>query len=177
MNIRVTFFALSIFTLLAGANVGAAVLKQTFSNDFQTNAVYLWSVDPSNMSLEGVAFGANMSGWQADVQTPAWLVLSGPTIDAAVGSFSLKMKYKSTPFQLEWAEVFFDTVNNVVRGYGTLTYNGSGWGNADVATRLRDIPLQATAAAMPVPSSVLLMLSALALVPLQRLGNRHATRP
>lgn len=173
MNMRCTSPALLILALLAGGNASAAVLQQAFTNDFQTNAVYLWSVDPSNMTFDGVSFGANMTAWEADIQTPAKRVLRGPTIGAAVGSFNLLMNYTSTPFKLEWAEVFFDNITNVVRGYGTLTYNGSGWSNADVATHLIDIPLHANAAATPIPSSVLLMLSALALVPLQRLARRR----
>ncbi len=174
MNIRAASFALLILISLGGAKTSAAELNQAFTNDFQTNAVYLWSTDPLNMTFDGVSFGTNMPAWHAALHTPARLVLSGPTIGAAAGSFNLVMNYKNTPFKLEWAEVFFDNTINVVRGYGTLTYNGSGWSNADVATHLIDIPLHANSAATPIPSSVLLMLSALALVPLQRLGLRRA---
>ena len=172
MNMRVTSLALLIFWLLATGNGSAATLNQTFTNDFETNAVYLWSVDPSNMTLAGLSFGASMSGWQADRQNPAKLVLRGPTVGAAAGSFNLLMSYRHTPFKLEWAEVFFDNVNNVVRGYGTLSFNGSGWSNANIATHLIDIPLHPVAAALPIPSSLLLMFSALALMPLQRLRRR-----
>lgn len=140
MNVRVTSLALLIFLLLATGNAGAATLDQTFTNDFETNGIYLWSVDPSNMTLAGFSFGANMSGRKADSQSPAKLVLSGPPLGAAA-----------------------------VRGYGTLPFNGSGWSNGNVATHLMDIPLHPVAAATPIPSSLLLMVSALTLVPLQRL--------
>ena len=174
MNIRVTSLALLMVCLLVGGKTSAATLNQAFTNDFQTNAVYLWSPDPLNMTLDGLSFGANMTAWKADLHTPARLVLSGPTIGAASGSFNLLMNYKNTPFKLEWAEVFFDNITNVVLGYGTLTYNGGGWSNAGVATHLIDIPLHPNAAAMPIPSAVVLMLSALALIPLQRLSQRRA---
>ncbi len=174
MNVRVTSLALLIFVLLATGNAGAATLDQTFTNDFETNGIYLWSVDPSNMTLAGFSFGANMSGWKADSQSPAKLVLSGPTLGAAAGRFNLLMNYQNTPFKLEWAEVFFDNMSNAVRGYGTLTFNGSGWSNGNVATHLMDIPLHPVAAATPIPPSLLLMVSALALVPLQRLRRRAA---
>ena len=126
------------------------------------------------MTLAGFSYGASMSGWKGDLQNPAKLVLSGPTVGAAAGSFNLLMNYKHTPFKLEWAEVFFDNISNVVRGYGTLSFNGSGWSNANIATHVIDIPLHPVAAALPISSSLVLMFSALALLPLQHLRRRAA---
>jgi hypothetical protein len=125
------------------------------------------------MSLDGFSAGANMSGWKVDLSTPARMVISGPTITPGAGRFNLLMNYKTAPFQLEWAEVFFNNITNVVLGAGTLSFNGGGWSNANVATHLVDIPLHPAAAAMPVPSSILLMLSALALGTLTSMRKRN----
>ena len=172
MNNCVTNRVLLLALLLTTGSVGAATLDQTFMNDFQDNAMYFWSGDPSNMTLDGFSAGANMNGWKVDVSTPARMVLSGPTVAASAGRFNLLMNFKSTPFQLEWAEVFFNNITNVVLGFGTLSFNGGGWSNANVATHLIDIPLHPAVAAMPVPSSILLLMSALGLGTLTRVRQR-----
>lgn len=166
---------LSLLTalLLTTGSAGAATLEQTFMNDFETNAIYLWSLDASNMSLDGFSASADMGGWQADSISPAHMVLSGPTVAAGAGRFNLLMNYKSTPFRLEWAEVLFDHVGAVVKGYGTLSFNGNGWSNSNVASHLIDIPLHPQVAATPLPSSVLMMLSALALITVKSLRERR----
>lgn len=173
MRYRIVFRALLITLLLTTSSAGAATLKQTFMNDFETNAVYLWSLDTSNMSLDGFSASADLGGWKADISSPARMVLSGATVAAGAGHFNLLMNYKTTPLRLEWAEVLFDRVGTVVKGYGALGFNGNGWSNSNVATHLIDIPLHPRAAAMPLPSSVLMMLSALALITVKGLRKRH----
>ena len=168
MSSPVTPAALLITMLLALGHAQAATLNQTFMNDFETNAVYLWSVDAANMHFDGFSLGSNMEAWQAEVSTPDKLVLRGPSVTAGAGRFNLLMNYQSTPFRLEWAEVFFDKVSNVVRGYGTLTFDGNGWSNTSVASHVIDIPLHPAVAAMPLPASWLMMASALALVGLRK---------
>lgn len=174
MNTRMTTKALLITLLLSAGSAGAATLNQTFMNDFETNAIYLWSTDASNMSLDGISFGANMGAWQATTHTPAKLVLSGPTIGPVAGRFDLLMNYKNLPFQLEWAEVFFDNANNAIRGYGTLTFDGGGWSNANVSSHVIDIPLH-PGAVVPLPSSLLLLVSIVLFVPVVH-GRRSSTR-
>ena len=172
MRNRIVCRALLITLLLTTGSAGAAILEQTFMNDFETNAIYLWSLDTSNMSLDGFSASADMGGWKAGISSPAHMVLSGPTVAAAAGRFNLLMSYKTTPFRLEWAEVLFDRVGTVVKGYGTLSFNGNGWSNSNVATHLIDIPLHPRVAATPLPSSVLMMFPALALVTVKGLRKR-----
>ncbi len=162
MKLRLTSCMFVLTLLLSATGAGAATLNQTFMNDFESNALYLWSLDASNMSLERFTAGANMAGWKMDESSPAHMVLSGPTVAAAAGRFNLLMNYKAAPFRLEWAEVFFEKGINVVRGFGTLTFNGNGWSNANVGTHVIDIPLHPSVAATPLPGSALMMMSALA---------------
>jgi hypothetical protein len=163
MKLRLTSCMLALTLLLSVAGAGAATLNQTFMNDFESNTLYLWSLDASDMSLKNFTAGANMAGWKMDESSPAHMVLSGPTVAAGAGRFKLLMNYKAAPFRLEWAEVFFEKGINVVRGFGTLTFNGNGWSNANVGTHVIDIPLQPRVAATPLPGSALLLMSALAL--------------
>lgn len=154
---------------LVGANAQAASLNQSFSNDFDTNAIYLWSDDPSNMQFEQVRFSAAMAGWNLDVDSASALVLSGPAAAAGAGRFTVKMDYQVKPFSMQWAEVFFDSGINRILGGGTLTYRNGGWSGSDVFTRAGDIPHQFSAqSAVPLPPSIVLLLSALAFFPLRR---------
>ncbi len=173
MKTRIVSRALLLILLLTTGSVGAATLNQTFMNDFETNAIYLWSVDASNMTLDGYSVGADMGAWKADISSPARMVLSGPTIAGGAGRFNLLMNYKTTPFQLEWAEVLFDHLGTVVKGYGTLSFNGGGWSNSNVATHLIDIPLHPNVAATPLPSSLIMMFSALTLVTMKGMRKRN----
>ena len=173
MNNRFVSRALLITLLLTTGSAAAAKLEQTFMNDFETNAIYLWSLDTSNMSLDGFSAGADMGGWQAAISAPAHMVLSGPTVAAGAGRFNLLMNYKTIPFRIEWAEVLFDHVGSVVKGYGTLSFNGNGWSNSNVASHLIDIPLHPRVAATPLPSSLLMLFSALALITAKGLRKRR----
>lgn len=172
MKIRITPAILLLTLLLAAASAGAATLNQLFMNDFESNGLYLWSVDAGNMSFESFTPGANMDAWKADVSAPDHLLLRGPTVAAGAGRFSLTMNYKATPFRLEWAEVMFDNVSTVVRGFGTLTFDGNGWSNAAVGNHVIDIPLHPQVAAMPLPAAWMLLFPALAFMALPGLRKR-----
>jgi hypothetical protein len=164
MSVRISPAALVLTLLLGVSSAHAALLNQTFQNDFDTNGIYLWSVDFPKMRLDGISFGSTMEAWEAQVNAPKQMVLRGPTLAAGAGRFNLLMNYKSTPFRLEWAEVFFDKGSTLMRGFGTLTFDGNAWSNASVASHVIDIPLHPAVAAMPLPASWLMMASALALV-------------
>ena len=170
MNRR--FASLALLMLLTVGTARAATLDQTFMNDFETNTIYLWSLDSANMRFDGFSTGANMAAWNAQVSTADRLVLSGPTLAAGAGRFNLHMHYSSAPFRLEWAEVFFNKVENVVLGRGTLTFDGNGWSNSAFASHSIDMPLNPTVAALPLPGSAMMMLSALLLLTVPTLRQR-----
>lgn len=160
--------SLLAFTLV-GASAEAATLNQTFSNDFDTSAIYLWSDDPSNMQFESVRFSAAMASWNLDANSAGALVISGPTAAAGAGRFTVKMDYVVKPFSMQWAEVFFESGINRILAGGTLTYSNGGWSGSNVFTRAGDVPHQFTAqSAVPLPQSMVLLLSALVFIPLRR---------
>ncbi len=159
---------------MTAIKVDAATLNQTFANDFDTTSIYLWSDAPGNMSFAAVGFGSNMTTWSVQSNTGAQLVLAGSTVAPGAGRFNVTMNFTTTPFTMQWAEVFFSGGFNVVRGAGTLTYQSAGWSNANTFTHLADIPQQFGAAAVPLPSSLMLLLSSLLFVPLAKLRERRA---
>lgn len=171
---HLTRFVLIALSLATGS-LSAATLNQTFMNDFEATSIYLWSDAPGNMSFVGAGFGADMSTWSVTSNTGAQLVLGGSTVAPGAGRFDLAMNYHTAPFTVQWAEVFFSGLVNVVRGSGTLTYQGAGWSNVDAFSHLADIPNRVIASsAVPLPSSVLLMLTSLLFVPLTKLRQRTA---
>lgn len=169
-----TMLALS----LAATSAQAATLNQTFMNEFDANALYFWADDATNLQFAGASFGANMTQWTVTANTGEALVLEGPTtVPAASGRFTLQLDYVTRPFSLQWAEVFFDSgVNRILAG-GTLSYTSGGWVGSNVFTHAADVPYQFSAqAAVPLPQSVVLMLSALVFLPLRRLTRARVHR-
>ncbi|HMM75234.1 MAG TPA: hypothetical protein PJ986_05980 [Gammaproteobacteria bacterium] len=169
-RLAATLLALSLSAPMALA----ATLNQTFMNDFTSNALYLWSDVPAELQLGAVAFGSGMQGWSVQSASAAALVLTGPTVAAGQGRFTLRLDYLSRPFSLQWAEVFFDSGINRILGAGTLSYSASGWANANAFTHAADIPHQfAAPASVPLPPSAVLLSSALLFLPLRRLQRRR----
>lgn len=156
---------------VATGNVNAKALTEDFANAFDVTSIFLWSDDPSNMTLNKASFTAGMTGWQTTLATGAALVLSGPAIDSGDGRFSVKFKFRKQPFKLQWAEVLFDGTYNQVMGSGTLQRRGPDWLASSTFTHLGDIP---NLAPVPLPSSIALLLSALVFVPMSKLRRRAA---
>lgn len=161
-----------IAAALTLANAGAATLNQTFMNDHATNALYFWADDATNLQFERVRFGTGMTAWSVQSNSGDALVLTGPTVDARAGRFTLRLDYTTRPFSFQWAEVFFDSGLNRILGAGTLTYTTGGWVGSDVFTRAAAVPHQfAAQASVPLPQSVLLLLSGLLVLPLRHLRS------
>ncbi len=169
-------FAATLLALsLTATTAVAATLNQTFMNDFASNAMYFWSENPANMQFGAVSFGSNMSGWSVQSASAAALVIQGPVVAAAQGRFTMGFDYVTRPFSLQWAEVFFDSGINHILGAGTLSYSASGWAGTNVFTHAADVPHQfTTQASVPLPPSVVLLLSALAFLPLRQLRQLRA---
>ncbi len=161
----------SLFGLaLTVSHASAERLDQTFANDFNTSSIYLWADDPLNLEFDRVRFGQNMGDWTVQSNSGEALVLAGTTVAAGAGRFSLRLDYVTRPFSLQWAEVFFDSGLNVIQGAGTLRYSGSAWTASNVFTRGADMPNQfASSSAVPLPGSIVLLLSSLLCMPLRSL--------
>ncbi len=173
MNIRQPRAIVLLALLLGALPLQAAKLNQTFANDFDTNSIYLWSADAGNMSFLEANPGKGMDGWSITTLTPAKLVMAGPTVDAGRGRFKVLLNYLDRSFRMEWAEVYFANAIPTVRGAGTLTYGKGGWSNDDSFSHMAEFQLSnVKSAATPLPSSAVMLLSALALGGLARYRRR-----
>lgn len=164
MNIRPRHAIVLLALLLGALPLQAAKLNQTFVNDFETNSIHLWSVDAGNMNFLEANLGKGLDGWTVTTITPVKLVMSGPTVGAGQGRFKVLMSYLDKSFRMEWAEVYFNNAMPKVLGAGTLTYGKGGWSNDDSFSHMAEFQLSnVKSAATPLPSSAVMLLSALAL--------------
>lgn len=159
-------------SLPLGAASGAAVVKE-IQNEFTSNAMYLWSDDPGNTTIDSVFLGRSMTGWVVETQTSAMLVLRGPVLEPGAGRFLLQLVYDAEPVSLQWAEVFFESGVASLRGAGSLRFEDRTWTAADLFTRGNEIP-GLVATPVPLPDALGLLLAPLLLLSSCRRGPSRA---
>jgi hypothetical protein len=123
-----------------------------------------------NPTFGGAAGGGT---WLTDTRTSTMLKIIGPTVASGTGLFNVNFDYPAptTPvpaFSFQWAEVFYSTVGNTrsLLGSGTLSFSNGQFTGSGAFTHFSDIAGTAFAGApVPLPSSVVLLLSALVFVP------------
>jgi hypothetical protein len=131
---KIVLIAISI--LMLGGISHAAPFTQIFTNDFQTDSIYLiitegdvefqkWQLVPTN--------------WEIGDNQPDMISASGPMIDPGE-RFRVKFSDRGA-FTLEWAEV----LDGVVMGSGSLfSENGSFVSASDIFTSQSQIPTPTT---------------------------------
>ena len=142
----------------ASHDASASTLQQTFTNDYASNAIYLFADNPVNLSFTSATFSGGASGWSLTVNTGDELAMSGTVLTPGSGLFNVTFNYTSLPFSFQWAEVLTGTTTNTVLGSGTLNWNGSGWSTNSAFTHLSAIN---PASPVPVPAPIWLLGSAL----------------
>ncbi len=170
-----------LILMMGTGSAAGATFSGTYWNDVEMNVGFFFSDDAAELEFNGVTFGAAMSLWNVDVQTPTHLVFAGPTAPAFAGSVNISFEYYVPQVNFQWAEVLFDGVNYAIQRSGTLHFDfaqpaGSQlWGtnvfssaNAQFIDNYFNGPI---AASVPVPNSVVLMLSAVAFMGFVRRGE------
>jgi hypothetical protein len=153
--------ALIIFLALMFANISsvtAATFSQQFQNDFATNRIWLWAVEPTTTFTNVTFDSAPVSSWLVPVDTGDALYLesnTGTLVAPTTGRFTVTFDYTTPTFSFEWAELFWNGTSNTVLGSGTATWNGSAWGGSTAFTQ--------GAAVVPVPASGVLLASGVVL--------------
>lgn len=151
-----TKFAVLILLATAFSNASAASFSQQFLNDFSSNRIWLWAVEPTT-EFTNVSFdNAAVSDWVVPVDTGSTLYLESSTetpLLPGAGRFTIDFDYTTPTFSFEWAEIYWDGATNNLLGSGTATYNGSGWSGGPAFTHA------AALSAVPIPASSVLLAS------------------
>lgn len=161
-------------------NAEAASSSETFFNDYASNYIFLFADEHRGnevLTFDNVTFGGTATDWQADSLSPSLAIFSGSQLSPGAGSFVLDFTYNRNSVSFQWAEVFFD--NGVVNmlGEGTASFRNSRFGpvwsgssnfsNAN-QTFVNDYFANIPAAAVPIPPSIVMLLSAATFVGFSR---------
>ena len=112
MKIRRFAALLAVVLAFASYEANATTAQQTFTNDYASNAIYLFADNPANLSFTNATFSGGASGWSLTVNTGDELAMSGPVLTPGNGLFNVTFSYTSLPFSFQWAEVLTGTTTN-----------------------------------------------------------------
>jgi len=170
------------FLILAGLNLfglsmhaTASTMSVSFNNSNDVTSIFLWADSPNVTfsSPTSITFVSGMAGWNVATQLPTKVHIAGPEINAGAGKFRVSLTYSAPrKFDLQWAEVLSTGATTLLQDAGGLTFDGVtpghfGWHENDhLFTHLDELGLTSNLklAAVPLPSSVLLLLPALMIV-------------
>jgi hypothetical protein len=171
-NYKLPEIWIAIVILLQPLGAAAGIHSQSFTNGFQTDAIYLFLYDtqPSHdVIFEQVTF--NSAEWSIAAQSATYLELSGPVVDP--GNLQMNITFtdgrnasRILPFTLEWAEYLYGAPS-AADAMGTIALErnrgGFNWVASDDFT---------SAVPSPLPASTWLLLSGLFFL----VGVRRHTR-
>lgn len=184
---------IGVILIAFAGHAGAAVTSETRQIAHDANAIFLWAVDPSDMTFNAAASDfSGLAGWNLDTNpihatsaNSAW-VLTGPAVSASDSvTLDIGFDYKvggflgASFFQYQYAVVLFNGTQATVQRDGARTLVRSSLVNSGVSigpalsiaqydaidSYFATMPGPAT---VPIPSSILLMSAGLSF-----LGFRH----
>lgn len=171
--------AICVLVTLAPLCSQAAIVTERYKNSTAITDLFLWSDDPTVMTFAGVDLSdKKLAGWSG-LNFGDRMVIEGPEIKKNKGKFDIDFDYTVAPFTLQYAEVMYDAVTSIwtVEATGQLEYNGKKLKKptANPLSALQSSQIKAhfapAAAVVPIPSSVVLMLSAIAFMGIA--GRKH----
>ena len=169
---------LATFSGVAHATIG----NVTFFNDVELNHGFLFSEDPVNLEFLNLTFGARMNTWNVELLTPSTVVFSGPTVQPFRGLLKLQFDYQVPPVSFQWAEVLFQNDVVQINASGSAIFDpsqrGRQWStsNAFSAANTAFVTNYLAPAPVPLPNSVVLMLSAIGFMSFTRRHDDSAAR-
>jgi hypothetical protein len=182
MHVTTGRLAVALILMMGAGTAGAATFSGAFLNEAEINYGFLFSDDVNELEFLDLTFGRDMSTWNLDVQTPTQYVFSGPTVQPFRGLMQLSFEYKVPQVSFQWAEVLFDGVDYAIQKSGTASFDStqprrSQWSGSTVfssanAGLVDDFFSAPAASAVPLPNSVVLMLSAVAFMGFVRRDGR-----
>ncbi|MGR8921954.1 MAG: hypothetical protein ACU85V_20250 [Gammaproteobacteria bacterium] len=180
-----TALLLALGLLVTSHATVAASASTDFVNSERSNFIFLFAVDQGGVpSIEftGLELENDFSDWQVNTLIPNLAIFSDPALETSApgaGRFTLDFDHPRRTARFEWAEVVFDSVDYVVQGAGAAQYNGNSgrWNfpsafSAANSTFIDSFFTSLPAATVPLPNSVVLMLSAVAFMGFSRRAGR-----
>lgn len=161
-----------------------------FVNDYASNTIFLFADNPGGnpgLQFTDLALADGFSDWTVETLTPALAIFTGAAAAPGAGSFRLDYRYRGRNVSFQWAEVLFDTVSPVILGAGTAAFTrvrgGGFWSGTNTFSDpnrrfVSDYFSTVSPAAVPLPDSVVLLLSAGAVMGFsRRSGPLRAQEP
>ena len=93
MKIRRFAALLAVVLAFASYEANATTAQQTFTNDYASNAIYLFADNPVNLSFTSATFSGGASGWSLTVNTGDELAMSGTVLTPGSGLFNVTFNY------------------------------------------------------------------------------------
>lgn len=164
IHMKKTIYLLMILLMIPAA-VSAATISQSFLNDYQSDAIYLFIINDNvgrdiSFVADPVVYGGAATGWSTTLFDSESLVMQGTTINALSGIFDVTFWDNRNgggnptgffDFTLEWAEY----LGGAEVAQGSLYYDNGGITGSD-GNFTSTVPT-------PVPASVWMLFSGLAL--------------
>lgn len=168
----------------AASSASAATQRTNFRNDSTVNHIFLFADDSGALPGPEIEFSAvdlrnGFSAWTLETLTPALAVFHGADTAPNAGRFRLTFEYNVPQVSFQWAEVLFDSVTNTYTSVtGTAYYDRNlpwrwSYDNTFAAANRAfvDNYFGVTPAPVPLPNSMVMLLSAAAFLGFSR---RHA---
>jgi hypothetical protein len=188
---KARLLATATLLIVASSFAQAATDSVSWTNVGDTNYIFLFAETPFGLeplTFDNVSFSAASSGWTLNELQPVTAIFSGAEVAAGSGGFTLDFSYWWNNTAIQWAEVLFDagdysyTIENSGRAAHNVPWFGGGaasWSYTNAFSganqaAIGDYFASVSPAAVPVPSSVVLMLSAAAFMGFSRRARADA---
>jgi len=201
MNLnKISLLVLGVIIVCGSSLAEAALTSESRTINQDVNAVFLWAVDPDDMTFDaGMSDFSALGGWTFDTNptgaavndNSAWVltaagvasgagVVTANTATVDIGfDYVVGGLFGASVFQYQYALVLFDGTSAAVQASGARTLvrsaianTGFGFGPGLNAAQFSAIDsyfaTMPAAAVVPIPSSVVMMASAIALMGFSR---------
>jgi hypothetical protein len=188
MNVKMksTHRTLILGVLLLSSLVPFAAAAESVSGRYKNDAdithLFLWSDDLSDMTIANADLSdKKLSGWTIENLSKSLVLVHGPEVKKSTGKFAIDFNVSVAPFRYTFAEVLYNAIGNIVslQAAGSVTYDGKkflkpvdGLLSAQQAFDVRTY-FSPAAAVVPVPNSVILMMSALGFMGIVKRKTAH----
>jgi hypothetical protein len=180
-------YLLALLLILGSFAAHAATESVQFSNDAEMNYGFYFSDDVTELQFVDLRLRGQMNSWNVDVLTAEAIVFSGPTVLPPRGRMRLTFDYQVPQVSFQYATALFDGANYTIQTSGTFMFDSTksgsnAWSKSNAFSNLNTLYVEnyfnnLGGAAVPLPNSVVLLLSAIAFVGFTRRESVSGSQP